>query len=82
MLLIKEFFKFETIEEICRLHSIPTKKTVINLFKIMRALIKEDLDSNLPMLGGEGVVVQADETLLFKQKHHVGRMPRQHWVAE
>lgn len=79
--LINEFFKHESIDEIRGIYGISSRTTIVNLFKKIRTIIKNYMDDNQPQLGGENIIVQADETLLFKQKHHVGRLPKQHWVV-
>lgn len=56
------------------------EKTVMRWFKEFRAICSQWLANNPPQIGGPGIIVEIDESLVAKQKFHVGRPPVQRWV--
>jgi hypothetical protein len=68
----------------CKLsYSTPSSQTIAYWYSRFRELMVKALDfkyqSEGPM-GGEGHVIEIDESLIGKQKHHVGRVPPGTWV--
>ena len=47
----------------------------------MRQAILEFLINHPEKIGGPGLIVQVDETLIFHRKYGVGRIPRQIWLV-
>ena len=59
-----------------------SNKTVIKYFKIFRELCIKDLNFDNLQIGGPGVIVEIDESLMAKVKHHKGKdlKRKQIWV--
>jgi hypothetical protein len=59
-----------------------SKKTIIKYFKAFRELCSDDLDLNNFQIGGPGVIVEINESLMAKVKHYRGKdlKRKQIWV--
>lgn len=54
--------------------------TVTSFFKHFRQLVSSTLDDHMQKIGGEGIVVEIDETKLGKRKYHRGHRVEGVWV--
>lgn len=57
-----------------------TEPTVIQWFEFFREICSTWLIQNPRQIGGPGIIVQIDETLMAKRKHNVGHRVEQRWV--
>lgn len=55
-------------------------EAITNWKSYLREVCSLKLQDENEMLGGEGHVVQIDESLFVRRKYNVGRVPRQQWV--
>jgi hypothetical protein len=55
-------------------------KTVVDWSRFCRELCEYSIDSTDMMIGGEGVTVELDETVIVKRKYDRGRMLRSGWL--
>jgi ISXO2-like transposase domain len=57
-----------------------SNKTAIQWFNYCRDICSYKMANMDQMLGGQGVTVQIDESLMFKRKSNTGRVIRQFWI--
>ena len=57
-----------------------SEKSVLQWFQFFRDVCSHELTTNPIQIGGPGVVVQIDETLMARRKDHRGRVVQQRWV--
>ena len=75
------YLNFPLTFELCnREIGIKSEKTFIRFRKVMRNIILELVIQNSQKVGGPGVIVQIDETLVYKRKYNLGRLREQIWV--
>jgi len=75
------FFNFESkISRYMKECGFKSKKTARKFVKVLRNVCLEHYILNVERIGGNGQIVQIDETLLFKRKGNVGRVLRQIWI--
>jgi IS1 family transposase len=58
-----------------------SKPTIIKIYKNLRNVLGKYLEQNPPVIGGNGNIVQIDETVIAKRKHNRGRIIPQKWVV-
>ena len=56
-------------------------KTIVKFNKLFREVIIEHILCNSQPIGGPGIIVQIDETLVFKRKYNRGRNIQQIWMV-
>ena len=56
-------------------------KTIVKFNKLFREVIIEHILCNSQPIGGPGIIVQIDETLVFKRKYNHGRNIQQIWIV-
>ena len=56
-------------------------KTIVKFNKLFREVIIERILCNSQPIGGPGIIVQIDETLVFKRKYNRGRNIQQIWIV-
>ena len=57
-----------------------SKKTVVDWSRFCRDLCVFDFNSNVNIIGGEGTIVEIEETLAVKRKYNRGRMLAAGWL--
>uniref|UniRef100_A0A914PC61 ISXO2-like transposase domain-containing protein n=1 Tax=Panagrolaimus davidi TaxID=227884 RepID=A0A914PC61_9BILA len=57
----------------------PSTKTVVDWKNFFRDICKIYFDKHPIVIGGPGIEVQIDETVVTKRKYHRGRMPATEW---
>ncbi|KCZ77960.1 hypothetical protein H311_01021, partial [Anncaliia algerae PRA109] len=57
-----------------------SEKSIISLILQLQKKIHQYLEENFVKIGGEGHVVQIDETCVFKRKYNIGRCQQQIWL--
>lgn len=57
-----------------------SSRTAVQWYNYCRDVCSFKMVSLQQLLGGEGVIVQIDESLMFKRKNNMGRVVQQHWV--
>ena len=61
--------------------NIKSNKTICRLRKLLREVCVETFINNVQKIGDANKIVQIDETLVFRRKYNVGRLPRQIWLV-
>ena len=62
------------------LHTGHSSNTITDYLGYFRGLVSETIDSDDMIIGGQGVVVQVDETKIGKRKYHRGHRVEGAWV--
>ena len=57
-----------------------TKKSIIDWFRFCRDIVLYHFDNSENTIGGDGVIVEIDESLVSKRKYNRGRYVGQQWV--
>lgn len=57
-----------------------SRNSSVHWYKICRNVCSSILLSQQQRFGGQGKIVEVDETLMIRRKYNVGRLPRQVWV--
>lgn len=77
--LIYNFMTEKALDDTCSEFNV-SKGVVIKLHQKIRNIMQKELDELNQMLGGNNIVVQADESLIHKRKYNRGRIIPQKWV--
>jgi len=56
-----------------------SKPTIIDWYSFCREVCAHALDMDNLVIGGPGIKVEIDETLMFKRKYNRGRLVQKHW---
>jgi hypothetical protein len=51
-----------------------SEKTVVSFWKYFRQLVESDIEPEDTVIGGDGVIVEVDETKLVKRKYNRGEL--------